>query len=250
MSKKVELYQSKLIDLDQSKWKEFIIKNSNLPGPRGNLELVFAVAELGDESLFRKLLSFDSQKAPVNTPYELLPVCGVVGLGRILAKGRTDLLSEIKRHASDPRWRMREGVVMSLYKLGIKNFDTLFKEMNKWAHGNMYEKRAAAAALCDPKILDTKVKADKTLKLLEKITDSLKDVKDTKSEDFQALKKGLSYCWSVAVAQGPEQGKKLMEKFMTSKDKNIISIMKKNLTKNRLKKVDPKWVEKWTKKLR
>ncbi len=34
----------------------FIRKHSNLPGPRGNLELVAAVAEEGDERLFRRLL--------------------------------------------------------------------------------------------------------------------------------------------------------------------------------------------------
>jgi hypothetical protein len=47
-----------------------------------NLELIRAVADLGDETIFKHYLSFDVGKAPTNSPYEFLPLCGIVGLGR------------------------------------------------------------------------------------------------------------------------------------------------------------------------
>jgi hypothetical protein len=55
----------------------------------------------------------------------------------------------------------------------------------------------------------------------------------------------LGYCWSVAVAALPEEGKKMMEKWLADDDKAVIWIMKENLRKKRLARVDAGWVEKW-----
>ena len=62
------------------------------------------------------------------------------------------------------------------------------------------------------------------------------------SEDFEVLKKGLAYCWSVAVVAYPEKGKKLIEKWVKTRDKDICWVMKQNLKKNRLSKMDKEWV--------
>jgi hypothetical protein len=59
----------------------------------------------------------------------------------------------------------------------------------------------------------------------------------------------MAYCWSVAVAALPEEGKPLMEKWFESEDKDIRWIMKENLKKNRLVKMDGNWVKKSLKKL-
>jgi hypothetical protein len=67
-------------------------------------------------------------------------------------------------------------------------------------------------------------------------------VKDRHSEGFIALRKGLGYCWSVAVVALPEQGKLLMEKWSTDPDKDIHWIMKENLKKTRLTRMDADWV--------
>ncbi|WP_128859981.1 hypothetical protein [Methanocella paludicola] len=50
----------------------YLLSESGLPGPRGNIELAQAVADWGDEALFEHLLSFKPDVAPVNSPYELL----------------------------------------------------------------------------------------------------------------------------------------------------------------------------------
>ncbi len=85
--------------------------------------------------------------APTNSPYEFLAFCGVVGLGRLFAEGQIERLETIRRCASDPRWRMREGVAMALQRLGGVDMDLLIHHMQSWSTGNPLEQRAAAAAL-------------------------------------------------------------------------------------------------------
>lgn len=40
---KVEIYQEQLRDLDQGAWDAFLLAESGLPGPRGNIELARAL---------------------------------------------------------------------------------------------------------------------------------------------------------------------------------------------------------------
>ena len=62
------------------------------------------------------------------------------------------------------------------------------------------------------------------------------EIADRKDEGFLALKKGLAYCWSVAIVAFPDEGKQRFEKLMTYDDNDIKWIMKENLKKDRLKK--------------
>ncbi len=238
--KKTKLYRQKLREIRE--WDKYLLKESGLPGPRGNIELAQAVADEGKEDLFRRYLEYSADKAPTGTSEEFLAFCGIVGLGRLLAEGRTDVMSEIRKAASDKRWRMREGVAMALQRLGDVDMATLIREMKKWSNGNLYEKRAAAAALCEPRLLKDQESARQTLDLLDLITSSIKDEIDRKTESFTALKKGLAYCWSVAVAALPDYGKPLMEKWLESDDADVKWIMKENLKKKRLYKMDPEWI--------
>jgi hypothetical protein len=80
---------------------------------------------------------------------------------------------------------------------------------------------------------------------VDSITASVRQVENRKSEDFVALRKGLGYCWSVAVAALPGEGKRLMEKWLVDADRDVRWIMKENLKKNRLARVDASWVKAW-----
>lgn len=240
---KVDFYKDalgKVKDID-----EYLLKESGLPGPRGNIELGQAVADVGNETLFRHLLSFTADVAPTNTQQEFLAFCGTIGMGRLLADGDIEKFKVIRPLASDPRWRIREGVAMALQRLGMKDMGSLLDEMEKWSDGNPLEKRAAAAALCEPALLKDKSDAAKVLGILDHITASISSMEDRRSDEFIVLKKGMGYCWSVAAAAYPEAGKKAMEKWFSSKDKDIIWIMKENLKKNRLERKDPEWAKKW-----
>lgn len=244
---KIEAYEEKLSNIKD--WKPYLLKESGLPGVRGNIELAMAVASKGNEQLFSELISYSPEIAPVNSPEEFLAFCGVVGYGRILSEGNTAAIEIIRTHASDPRWRTREAVAMALQKLGDKNMVLLLEEAEKLSQGNLLEKRAAAAALCEPRLLKDKNQVKRVLDILDCITSSMAGLKDRKTEEFVALKKGMAYCWSVAVAAYPEDGKKYMEKWLLSKDKDVLWIMKENLKKNRLRNADAEWVRQWKEKM-
>ncbi len=189
----------------------YLLKESGLPGPRGNIELSQAVADVGDEALFKRLLMNTPDAAPVNDPHEFLAFCGTVGMGKILADGHAEAFSVLRALASDPKRRIREGVAMALQRLGIKDMGRLLDEMEKWSKGNPLEQRAAAAALCEPALLKDKANVEHVLRILDDITASIGSVDNRKSDEFIALKKGLAYCWSVAAAAYPEKGEKAME---------------------------------------
>jgi hypothetical protein len=85
------------------------------------------------------------------------------------------------------------------------------------------------------------------LKILDRVTRaaSRAGTADRQGDDFKALRQGLAYCWSVAVAAAPTEGKAAMETWLASPDKDVLWIMRENLKKNRLTRMDAKWVRRW-----
>ncbi len=232
-----------------SDWTPYLLAESGLPGPRGNIELAQAVALLGTETYFNVLLRNTPEIAPVNTPGEFLSFCGTIGLGELLKQGKKECLETLRTLASDTRWRTCEAVAMALQNYGEEHFDDLIYEMRKWAEGNNYEKRAAAAALCEPKLLTTENQASAVLDLLNRITESMCESQDRKEGSYIALKKSMAYCWSVAAAGNPAEGKQWIEKWAEHPDKDIHWIIKENLKKKRMERMDRIWTEQMKKKL-
>ncbi len=244
---KVEHYRETLRALDE--WEPFLLRESGLPGPRGNLELVQAAADLGSEAQFRRWLAYDAERAPTNSPQEFLAVCGVVGLGRLLAEGRVDLLPVIRACACDPRWRTREGVAMALQRWGAADMDALLAAMVGWSRGSLLERRAAVAALCEPALLVNRAHVEAVLRLLDAITASLQGEVKRGNDDFKVLRKALGYGWSVVVAAWPDAGKLALERWFSCSDRDVIWVMKENLKKSRLMRMDAAWVEASKKRL-
>ncbi len=226
-------------------WVPFLLRESGLPGPRGNLELAHAVAQEGNKKQFQHFLTYHAEE---NTPEVFVVFCGVMGLGK-LAASQPELFDCLRQYASDPRWRIREAVATGLQLAGDQNMNLLLREMKKWIQGNWYEKRAVAAALAEPRLLKQPKYAKQVLQVLDKITASMETDANTRDESYKVLRRGMGYCWSVAVAALPEQGKPIMENWLDSDDKDVRWMMKKNLKKNRLVKMDPDWVRKCMKKL-
>jgi len=241
---KADEYRATLHEMDV--WDAYLLKESGLPGPRCNIELAQVVADEGNRGLFERYLAYTADEAPVNSPYEFLAFCGVVGLGRLLAEGDQALLPVLRGCASDPRWRLREGVAMALQRLGDADMPRLLAAMSTWAEGTPLEQRAAAAAVCEPRLLVKASHARDALEILETITQSIEQAGSRKSADFLTLRQGLGYCWSVAVAALPAEGKAMMEKWLVSTDKDIAWIMRENLKKARLARMDANWVKQWS----
>lgn len=239
---KVETYKAVLKDLTE--WDEYLLKESGLPGPRANLELMEAVVSLGTEETFLRYLQFNSTDF-LDKPEEFLVFCGTVGLGKLVAEGKTQYLGDLRTLASSKSWRIREGVAIALQVLGEADINLLLNEMETWRKGNLFERRAVVAALCEPKLLTQKDTAQKVLRVLDEITKDLSMIEGRKEESFKILRQALGYGWSVAVVAYPQEGKELMEKWFQDEDKDIRWIMKENLRKNRLLKMDEQWTAQW-----
>jgi hypothetical protein len=230
-------------------WDDYLLSESRLPGPRANLELAYIVADEGSSERFEHLLTYGPERAPTNTPGEFLACCGVLGLGKLLAEGDLTQLPRLRSYASDPRWRVREMVPMALQRYGRVDMDALITEMRQWIGGSHLEQRAAAAALCEPGLLTDQANTEAVFKNLDAITASIEASEDRKNADFKVLRKGMGYCWSVAVAAYPVRGKKYLRRWFDSQDKDIQWINKSNLKKKGLQRLDAEWTANALKRL-
>lgn len=234
------MYRAELSQLQD--WDDYLEQHSGLPGPRANLELMYAAAELAEEALLRRYLAIAVDEAAVTSPRVFLVCCGVVGVGHLVNRGALNGFTVLRALASDSRWRVREAVAMALQIIGDADLPRLLAEMQCWAAGNLYEQRAAVAALCEPRLLKDPAAANRVLDLMDEITHCFSQVQDRKQEPYQVLKKCLSYGWSVAAAALPEVGKARMERWIACTDPGVLQVMRENLRKNRLLKMDAAWV--------
>jgi hypothetical protein len=225
-------------------FEAYLLEHSNLPGPRANLELAYAAASLLTPQQIKHFIGFDSQAAPEHSVEEFLPVCGTIALGYELSKGKEEVIPLLRKYANDPRWRIRESVAMALQIFGDHNIEKMLDIVREMAKGTPYEQRAAAAAICEPRLLLKAQHARAALDMLDEITLSIHSRDDRTSAEFKTLRKGLAYCWSVAIAALPDTGKERFSSWIQTTDKDIRWILRENLKKNRLLKMDPDWVQK------
>jgi hypothetical protein len=223
MPSRVAAYRDELRSL--KRWEPYLRKNSGLPGPRANLELVAAVAEEADADVLWRLSASKD---------EYLALCGTAGLGRIALLEPGTVMSWLRELASDPRWRVREGVAMALQRIGRENMPMLLAEMKGWMHGDAFVQRAAVAGLCEPPILTNNAEVVQVLEILDHITSSLASSSDRRSDGFRVLRQALGYGWSVAAAAAPENAVPYLQKWLQSRDKDVAWVMKSNLGKSRM----------------
>lgn len=230
MARRADVYRAELRKLHD--WESYLKKHSGLPGPRANLELVQAVGDEADpDRLWRLSASSD----------EFLALCGTAGLGR-LATTDPEVLPWLRELASDPRWRVREGVAIALQRVGRRDMARLMAEMDDWSRGVPYVQRAAAAALCEPALLHDPADAGRVLVTLDRITRSMSASTERHHEPFRVLRQALGYCWSVAAAAAPKEGRKLMERWIRSDDPDVLWVMRANLGKARMAALGREWV--------
>lgn len=222
MAGRAEQYRKELRELKD--WDAYLKRHSGLPGPRANLELLAAVVEEADARRLERL----SRSAD-----EFLAACGAAGLGRIALED-DDALERMHTLASDPRWRVREGVAIGLQRFGHEDMSRLLKLMKAWAGEDAYVQRAVVAGLCEPPLLKKRTDAVAVLRILDQITRSLASSTNRRGDGFRALRQTLGYGWSVAAAAAPEDAVRYFEKWIRSEDKDVVWVMNSNLSKNRM----------------
>lgn len=242
---------------DDRKIREYLAANSNLPGPRGNLELAHAFAdEAGACSvaeperiwdLVSNLSAVPPSEAPVNDPKELIPFSGTVAAGAIGAvreEYEKKAFALLKRTASDPRWRTREGVAMGLQRMIRRNGLSVLKELDGWVAGDRWmAMRAVAAGVAEPPLLKDPHIAKGALELHKKIVARVLASDSRRTEEFRTLRQALGYSLSVVMVACPKEGLDYLRELAGSYDPDVRWIVKENLKKNRLVKSFPRETE-------
>jgi hypothetical protein len=212
-------------------WLPYLAANSGLPGPRANLELVAACADEADLIQAERLIA---------TGDEFATVCGLVALGRLLGQGDGRQAEVLHRYATDDRWRVREGVAMGLQRAGDDDLDRAFTIAEAWAADtDPLVRRAAVAAVCEPRLLGDPVFARRTLELLTRVTTELarSPLADRRAPGLRTLRRALGYGWSVAVAAFPSEGLVAFARLGASDDPDVAWIVRENRKRNRLKRL-------------
>jgi hypothetical protein len=231
----------------------FIRDNSNLPGPRANLELADVFAQVIADctkierdllwKLCGSLVQYSPEDAPVNSPQEFIPFCGAVGIGKLgsLSDGKyIESLSELRRLSKDSRWRMREAVRMGLQSLLQEQPTETLQELQNWILAkNPLEMRAAVAAVSEPELLQDEKIAATAIQIHMEIFDQIHSFTNRKTEAFRTLRKTLGYTLSLVIVEIPEKGFELLDELMGSQDADLIWIAKNNLKKKRLIRMFP-----------
>ncbi len=226
----------------------YMLNNSNLPGRRGNIELAAAFGDLlekhlGDElKMLRKfcasLVEISAEAAPVNSVKEFLPLSGAIGIGAI---GAFDpdfykkAMVKLMRLANDSRWRMREAVCFGLQRIFSKCKADALHDLEIWVeHGTLLERRAVAAGVADPPLLQDGAFALGALQIHKIIFLRFMEEENRPSEAFRVLRKGLAFSLSVVVSAISEAGFSYMKSLIVEDDPDIHWVLKQNLKKNRL----------------
>ncbi|GAA0995615.1 hypothetical protein GCM10009555_089980 [Acrocarpospora macrocephala] len=216
--------------LDAAQWPGYLREHSGLPGPRANIELAQAVADEGDQDCFDGFIT---------TGDEYLVFCGVVGLGRLLAEGG-EVEQRLRGHAADARWRVREAVALALQRLGDGDPLRLFDLVLDWADDeNPLVQRAAAAGVCEPRLLSTSDAVECAIEVCSRSTKALaaRPPDERRSTEVRALRQALGYCWSVAVAADPAIGLPAFQALAASADPDVTWLVRENSKKTRLAKL-------------
>jgi hypothetical protein len=223
----VDEYRAVLDGLDD--WIPYLAANSGLPGPRANLSLVAACAEEADLSRALDLVATDD---------EFIAVCGLVALGRYVHADNGEHLETLHRYAADPRWRSREGVAMALQRAADDDPETAFTVAEAWAgDDDPLVRRAAVAAVCEPRLLKDHAFAGRALQLLDRVTTDFTTMSREKrrTPGMRTLRQALGYGWSVAIAAAPEGGMALFRRWEADDDPDVRWIVKENRKKTRLR---------------
>lgn len=229
---RIDAYRATLRSLDD--WAPYLRDHSNLPGPRANLELLEVAADEGDRRRFEELIASDD---------EFLAACGAVGFGRLAAEGDDEAVAVLRAHSTDSRWRVREGVAMGLQRVGDADIHRLLGILREWSSGDALEQRAAVAAICEPRLLVGETMAEAAVGLLADITGALLSEPSRNAADLRVLRQALGYGWSVVIVAAPERGRLAFEELAALDDPDARWIVRENLGKARLRRLDAAWVD-------
>ena len=236
----------------------YLVANSRLPGPRGNLELAAAFANAMSicterSAWFPVLVGWAATPAdvvPTNDPREFLPFYALFALGAAFGgaeeRTRSDIATQLRGAASNGRWRTREAVAMGMQRIGESDPRALRSLIEQWMeHSTLLEQRAIVAALAHPPILRDRSTVMLSLEVGRRFVLGIRSLTPAarRTEEFRILSRGLEYAISVFVAAAPADGFALLRELAAIDDDDVRRIVRSNLGKSRLSCAYPAQVE-------
>ncbi|HEY0247741.1 MAG TPA: HEAT repeat domain-containing protein [Gryllotalpicola sp.] len=213
---------------------QYLDDNSGLPGPRANLTLVDAFADVAPEEIVWQLSG---------SPDEFRRLCAAAALGRLYLErpGDEQVIARLTELAADDSWRVREGVAMALQRVGDDDPALMLGLVDGFLAGTARVVRAAIAGICEPRLLRRPEMAQAALDACARATDHLCAVPfdQRRREDVRTLRQALGYCWSVAVAADPEHGLERWTELeaRAESDADVTWIVNENRSKARLQRL-------------
>lgn len=211
----------------------YLTAHSDLPGPRANLELMAAAADVLPAAVALPL---------AREPDEYLRCCGVVTLGRLVVRARSDaersrVVELLTTRAADLSWRVREAVATAAQRIGDADPTRFLALVERWVHeADPLVVRAGVAAICEPRLLHDPAVAAAALAACEAATNGLRAVPTAarRNRGVRVLRQGLGYCWSVAVAADPSHGLPVFAGLPLD-DPDVAWVVRENRKKKRLR---------------
>jgi hypothetical protein len=246
-----QLLLSALQQGDREPLEHYLAEHSNLPGPRGNLELLNAFADAVGavitqpdppvEQLEDLLDGWAALDVAVSEPRVMLPCAAVLAYGQAGAS-RPDWwdgeIAKIHSAAADSRWRVREMVAAALQRMLAADWKRAYSALVEWvSEDDPLVIRAAAAGVAEPPLLHEPTHAENTLAIQQRAVEKLAQFppESRRDENVRTLRQALGYTVSVAVAAAPDAGFRLLERLAASGDSDVRWVVRENLKKNRLK---------------
>jgi hypothetical protein len=253
---KRDAYREKIERLrsDWRKLEAYLLRESGLPGPRGNLELAAAFSDVleraealpAEKERMRAWLALSSDEAPTNSKAEYLVFCAAEALGveylQATEADRADVFARLRAASRDPRWRTREAVCNAFQRIGERDFDEVRRMFAWWIErANMLDQRAIVAALAHPPILTDEGRVAFCLEIAARALEGLEKLPRAgrATEEHRVLKKAMEFVVSVYTAAAPDAGFRFLSKWASSEDVDIKKIVAANIRKSRLAKLYP-----------
>lgn len=212
---------------------------SGLPGPRGNLELLYRfVAERNGKVVGECLECILPDTS--NSPEEYAGMCGVVGRAVLISDRPEEALEFLRPHAAHSSWRIREAVAMGIQQVARGKTRSILPLLDSWVSGTALERRAVVAGLAEPVLLGDLAANREILSNFRAITDGFRH-SSRLDEPGKVLRQALGYAWSVVVVRSGEEGKAAFGRLLDWEDEHVRWIVRENLSKSRMAKFDAEW---------
>lgn len=222
---------------------DYLKQNSRLPGPRANLELLYEFIENATDSEIDNCMSI-ADSVTLNSPSEFVLFCGIAAFIKRTARLQRTVDVDLSNYTNHESWRIRESVCIGFQRSKpYLSPNEMMKSLSKLKNESALDKRAYFATLCDPILLNDYIKPSDVLSDLLDVTVDCFNMSAKLDSELIVLRKALGYCFSVAICADEIFGKQTFEKLLNYTDsKHILWIVRENLKKNRLIKLDAEWV--------